>query len=73
MSIGQLILFCVVYIIHSIIIQLQCVKGGRFMIPNSIIPDYYNYYYTKSSLDDQMKDDCPICFIPMNKEPDSIV
>lgn len=67
MDTNQFMLFCIVYIIHCIIIQLQSIKGGRFMIPNSLIPDYYNYYYTKDSLDDMMKDDCPICYVAMNK------
>lgn len=36
-----------VFIFHSIIILLQSLKGGQFLIPNKIIPGYFNYYITR--------------------------
>lgn len=40
-----------VFVVHGIIILLQSIKGGQFLVPNSIIPGYYNYYFTKSTTD----------------------
>jgi hypothetical protein len=42
----SLILLAVVFICHLVFIFLQSRKGGQFMVPNEIIPGYYNYYFT---------------------------
>ena len=38
-----------VFIFHSVIILLQSFKGGQFLVPNSIIPGYFNYYISRPS------------------------
>jgi len=43
---GQIItLLLAVFILLWGVIYLQSKKGGQFMIPNELIPGFYNYYY----------------------------
>jgi hypothetical protein len=41
------------------------------MIPNELIPGYYDYYRVESAQSEKMKEECPICLEPYNKEPES--
>jgi hypothetical protein len=38
-------LLTVIFLFHCLIIYLQSLKGGQFIIPNEIIPGYYNYLF----------------------------
>jgi hypothetical protein len=40
------------------------------MIPNAIIPGYYNYYYSESASEKKLEEECPICTTPLNRAPD---
>ena len=38
-----------VFLLHLIIIVLQSIKGGQFLVPKKIIPGYFNYYISRQS------------------------
>ena len=69
-SSNYLVLLATVFILNAGLIFLQSIKGGQFMIPNEIIPGFYNYYYTESSSEKKLEEECPICTTPLNRAPD---
>lgn len=52
---SHMYLLAIVFISNLTLILVQSLKGGQFLIPNSIIPGYYNYYHTDSASDKKLE------------------
>ena len=65
----MLIVFIGVNIIMLAFVTLQRYFGSRFLIPKELIPDYFNYY-RKEEKEEVLKENCPICTVPLKEDPD---
>jgi len=69
-NVKMLIVFVGISIILLGFITLQRYFGSRFIIPNELIPDYFNYYKKLEMQDKKLEETCSICTIPLKENPD---
>ena len=71
-SASAFLLIFVNTVLHLSIIGVQRKYGGRFLIPQQLIPGYHDYFKAEAYDGEIAKSECSICLNEIRKKPEDI-